>query len=67
MPIEMLIIAALLSLGLFAIASERRLWNGGICKKNGRSWEYFDTDSQGGRGYQAGGQTCWISYPQIDR
>ncbi len=42
-------------------------WNRGICKENGLSWEYFDTDSQGGRGYKAGDYTTWISWPFVDR
>jgi hypothetical protein len=46
---------------------EKRKWNNGICKKNGLVWEYYDTDSQGGRGYIAGEERVWISYPFIDK
>ena len=42
-------------------------WNKGKCKC-GSDWVYFDTDSQGGRGYQCKkcGKFIWISYP-IDK
>lgn len=42
------------------------VWNKGICKSNNIQWEYFGSDSQGGRGYRAGEFVCWISYPFID-
>jgi hypothetical protein len=43
-------------------------WNNGACRSSGREWRYFDTDSQGGRGYADGeGNTTWISWPFIDR
>jgi len=45
------------------IQLDRTSWNGGICKQNGESWEYFDTDSQGGRGYKARNYHTWISWP----
>lgn len=55
-------------LGVCSICFERRDWNGGQCRKCGGGWEYFDTDSQGGRGYKCKcGEHIWISYPLIDR
>jgi hypothetical protein len=48
--------------GLFASSIERREWNKGFCRENGLPWEYFDTDSQGGRGYVAGNIYCWQSW-----
>jgi hypothetical protein len=45
---------------------ERRQWNGGVCRKNGLPWRLFDTDSHNGRGYKAGDETLWLSYP-VDR
>jgi hypothetical protein len=43
-------------------------WNGGVCRVSGREWQYFDTDSQGGRGYMdKDGNTAWISWPLVDR
>jgi hypothetical protein len=47
---------------LIAIHFERREWNGGICRKNGLPWRYFDSCHGGDRGYKAGNETCWISY-----
>ncbi len=45
---------------------EYKDWNYGICRTNGLSWKCFDVDSQGGRGYNAGSECIWISYP-VDR
>ena len=49
-----------------AWAAEKREWNGGVDPASGEPWRYFDTDSQGGRGYEAGGRHIWISWPGID-
>ena len=43
-------------------SNEIRWWNGGICKDTGEPWEYFDTTSQGCRGYKSGAVYTWISY-----
>jgi hypothetical protein len=61
-----IILAVLALIGIAGYVSEKRLWNNGICKYNDEPWAYFDTDSQGGRGYKAGEFTCWVSYPGID-
>ena len=41
----------------------------GKCPDCDAPWRYYDTDSQGGRGYTC--DTCprgvWVSYPGIDR
>ncbi len=47
---------------LWCSISERKEWNNGICKTNGKSWEWFDTDSQGGEGYKAGDEFLWLSW-----
>jgi len=47
---------------LWAVQCERREWNNGICRKNGLPWRNFDCCTGGDRGYQAGDETCWISY-----
>lgn len=47
--------------------NEKRLWNNGVCPYNGKAWVYFDTDSQGGRGYKSDGYICWISTPFVDK
>lgn len=53
-------------LASMAFYFEYRQWNHGVCRKNGMNWRQFDTDSQGGRGYRAGDEICWISWPGID-
>lgn len=56
---------------LLGTLCERRAWNGGRCGRHGSRWEYFDTDSQGGRGYKCRNppdDCCvWISYPWVDK
>lgn len=46
---------------------ERHNWNKGIDRKTGEEWEYFDTDSQGGRGYKSSLRRIWITAPGIER
>lgn len=42
-------------------------WHGGHCSRCGSPWRYFDTDSQGGRGYKCGcGRCIWVSWPSVD-
>ena len=61
-----LTISGMVALGLLGYRSEKKAWNKGICRENGLPWKRFDTDSQGGRGYNAGDQYCWISWPGVD-
>lgn len=64
MTIEIIIIIAIIGVcALTGYLLNRREWNGGVCRKNGLRWQHFDTDSQGGRGYVAGDQYCWIGWP----
>lgn len=65
------IFLGMLVLGLFALFGyliEKRLYNKGICPNCGTPLRYFDTDSQGGRGYIC--DSCkyciWVSYPFIE-
>lgn len=45
---------------------DRYLWNKGRCRQCGNEWRYFDTDSQGGDGYDcAGGHHAWFSWPFV--
>lgn len=60
------VVALWVAVGVYGYTSERRVWNGGVCKQNGLPWQMFDRDSQGGRGYKAGGIYCWISWPGVD-
>lgn len=77
------IIVIFLAILLIGPYHERKRWNEGKCRKHGNIWKYFDTDSQGGRGYNCdmprahttdrhGRQTAlecttWISYGSVDR
>lgn len=57
------IVVCWIALIIFARSREAMDWNGGYCTC-GKPWRYFDTDSQGGRGYKCDDchQTIWISY-----
>ena len=60
-------LAVLFSVGAIASYAEGKKWNHGRCKECNDSWQSFDTDSQGGRGYKCGcGRHIWISY-RVDR
>ncbi len=52
----------ILGIILFVISYflRRKLWNNGKCSKCGKKWVYFDTDSQGGKGYTDGKHYIWI-------
>ena len=71
---RVILLTGLLMLGLLAMIPivgficERRWWNGGKCPNDGIPWRYFDTDSQGGRGYTCDScdKTILVSYPLID-
>ena len=63
-----IIFLILLTGSLIGALWERHDWHGGRCPACGHPWRYFDTDSQGGRGYACDGceKTIWISWP-VDR
>jgi DNA-directed RNA polymerase subunit RPC12/RpoP len=46
---------------------ERRDWNNGYCPKCGKKLVHFDTDSQGGHGWQCPdcGNFVWVSYKRF--
>lgn len=57
-----------IALVIMGIITEKRDYNKGICKICGEELKFFDTDSQGGRGYICpNNHTVWVSYPLIDR
>jgi len=62
-----LILLAVIGVIYMARRREQHEWNNGKCECGGL-WEYFDTDSQGGRGYKC--PECdnhiWISY-KVDK
>ena len=73
MKIILLIVLFALVPGVFALAwyLDKIEWNGGKCRSHDRRWIYFDTDSQGGRGYKCApmvrdGCSTWISWFWID-
>lgn len=61
---ELLAISGVFILGyIWARSREAEDWNGGVCKLSGKPWRYFDTASDGSRGYRDGeGNYTWISY-----
>jgi len=65
--LSVLVFAPFVALGIFAYRSDKKMWNNGVCLKNGLPWVRFDTDSQGGRMYRAGDEYCGISWPFVDR
>ena len=54
---------------LYGIHIEKIEFNNGICPKCGKKLKWFDTDSQGGRGYCC--NDCryftWVSYNCVDK
>lgn len=61
-------ILMLLIVGLLGAGLERRRWNKGRCPKCDGTWNLFDMDSQGGRGYKCScGEYIWISWPGVDK
>lgn len=51
------------------ISLEEHYYNNGICRHCGKPLRYFDTDSQGGRGYCCDdcGYHTWVSYKTVDK
>lgn len=64
-----MVVVALMFAFVVAVAwiCEIKKWNDGVCRETGGLWKYFDTDSQGGRGYKSGNHHCWVTYPFVDR
>lgn len=55
--------ALMVAVGTLGYTLDKRDWNNGICKESGKPWEYFDSASDGSRGYKDGtGNFTWISY-----
>lgn len=63
------VIAVFLLVGWYAARCESRRFNGGVCPSCNKPLRWFDTDSQGGRGYTCRDcdYTCWVSCPWVDR
>jgi hypothetical protein len=65
--VGLLIVFIMIVGGLFVRACEKKTWNNGKHYCGGK-WEQFDTDSQGGRGYNCSScdSRTWISY-RVDK
>lgn len=64
--LSIFLFALVVVMPIWAWRHENKLWNNGVCLQTGEYWRYFDTDSQGGRGYRSGEYVAWISSPGID-
>ena len=68
--IGVVIVSFLILLALWYIivrVSEKKDWNGGVCKKTGRRWRWFGCDSAGAYGFtddSDDGNVIWIQFPQ---
>ena len=64
-----LVIGAWFAIGIIGKYWERRDFNHGICPICGEKLKYFDSDSQGGRGYMCYNDyySAWVSYDSVDR
>lgn len=62
-------VVVMLAIGIYiARRSEAKRFNEGKCPDCGRMLRYFDTDSQGGRGYccDGCGYNTWVSFHNVD-
>ena len=56
-------LSSLICVGFIGYSLDKKSWNRGMCRRCKAPWKYFDTDSQGGRGYKCGnGHYTWISW-----
>ncbi|MCK5607746.1 hypothetical protein KAR91_38040 [Candidatus Pacearchaeota archaeon] len=63
-----LLLIACIGVPILARWLEKKAYNNGVCPYCNTDFKYFDTDSQGGRGYRCktGCTTTWVSWPWID-
>ena len=46
---------------------EKRIWNDGVCAKNGNKWQLMSFDEICfGRCYRAGEHVCWVHWDRVD-
>ena len=64
-----LVIGAWFVIGAIGKHLERKHFNHGVCPICGGKLKYFDSDSQGGRGYMCFNDyySAWVSYNSVDR
>ena len=70
MEILMIILFTMLIIAyVFSYTKERRHFNKGQCLICDKRFSFFDTNSQGNRGYtcRTCGYTVWVSYNSIDK
>lgn len=62
-------VATAIVCAVIGICIESYSWHGGHCRECGGRLEFFDYDSQGGRGYKCDicDRKVWISYKCVDR
>lgn len=68
--LQYIIIILIISIIGFVVGNmiEKKGFNGGICPHCNKRLRNFDTDSQGGRGYNCDcGYHTWVSYKYIDK
>ncbi len=66
MLIPISLLGLFIILGIYGFVMDMIDWNNCICKKNGLPWIRFGRTSQGDRGYRAGNEFIWISWPGVD-
>lgn len=67
--IGVLVCLMIIGIPIIGICLERKDFNNGICPLCGTNLRYFDSDSQGGRGYCC--DNCsyrtWVSWNTVDK
>lgn len=63
------LILLIVTIPLYGIYLEKRDFNNGICPHCKSKLRYFNSDSQGGRGYICNNcnYTTWVSYKVVDK
>lgn len=70
--LALIVFGSFFGFALFALTvgviCQFRDWNNGVSRYDGSPWQYFDTNSQGGRGYvDSSDNYIWIDVPFLDR
>ena len=50
-----------------SIRSMYRLWNGGVCRKSGKAWQFFSLSKTGARIYTSEDNIIQVKYTRIDK
>lgn len=67
--IGVLVCLPIMSIPIIGICLEKKGFNNGICPLCGTKLRYFDSDSQGGRGYCCDNDDyhTWVSWNTVDK